>query len=145
MAAPKYNLYALGNSGGRPPHYKTPEELHQKIVEYFDFCVSNKENITITGLALFLGFSSRTSFTDYLNRSEEFSNIIKRARMSVEKAYENNLHGFAWAGAAFALRNINGQDWKEETTQTQVITDVKANFNNSVQPTQETSGDTPTD
>lgn len=142
MAAPKYNLYALGNTGGRPAHYETPELLHNKIIEYFDFCVNSKENITITGLALYLGFSSRTSFTDYLNRSEEFSNVIKRARMSVEKAYENNLHGFAWAGAAFALRNINSSDWKEETTQNQVVNNVAASFGEVIQPTPKSEDNT---
>lgn len=142
MAAPKYNSYALGNTGGRPAHYETPEALHNKIVEYFDYCVTNKENVSITGLALFLGFSHRSSFNDYIKRNEEFSNIIYRARMTVEKAYENNLHGFAWAGAAFALRNINGEYWKEETTQNQIVNNVAADFGTTISAPSEPKANT---
>ena len=53
-----------GIGGGCPPLFKEPEELRDKILEYFD---SEKDNnkITITGLALHLGFCSRQSFYDY--------------------------------------------------------------------------------
>ena len=36
MPAPKGNKYALGNNGGRPRKYETPEDMELKIVEYFE-------------------------------------------------------------------------------------------------------------
>ena len=57
MAAPTGNRFALGNEGGRPAHYNTPQELHTKIMDYFKWVDDeNKGRTSITGLCLFLGF-----------------------------------------------------------------------------------------
>ena len=45
---------------------------------------------TITGLALALGFCDRQSLNDY-EKKEEFSFIVKRARLMVESSYEEQL------------------------------------------------------
>ena len=71
MPAPKGNTYALGNNGGRPPIYETPQELEEKINEYFDSLGEN-DKPTITGLCLYCGFACRDSFYDY-QKNEEFS------------------------------------------------------------------------
>lgn len=116
MAAPKGNRYALGNTGGRPPHYETAAELDAKCQEYFDM-VTTTTGIckgTVSGLTYHVGFKSRASWDDYGKRNEEFSYIVARVKMFVESCYESNLHGFAWAGAAFALKNINSSNWKDE-------------------------------
>ena len=112
MAAPKGNKYAIGNNGGHPPIYDNPETLEDKIIEYFEACIINEENITITGLALYLGFDSRTSFYEYWKK-EEFMYIIKRARLVVENRYENNLYSNACTGAIFALKNMDWHDKSE--------------------------------
>lgn len=132
MAAPKYNYYALGNDGGRPAKYETPEALEAKVVEYFQYCVDNKEELTMSGLVLYLGFASRSSLVDYMNRNKEFSHIIQRARIAVGKSYEFELHTFKWGGGAFALRNIDGENWKEETTQNVIQEKVNANFGSTI-------------
>jgi hypothetical protein len=138
MGAPKYNVYALNNDGGRPAYYDTPEKLDEKVSEYFQFCVDNKEELTMSGLVLYLGFSSRSSLRDYRQRSKEFSHIIERATMCVEKAYEMELHTFKWGGGAFALRNINSEYWKEETSQDVDMTaNITADFGNAIQPPSE--------
>lgn len=108
MAAPVGNKYALGNKGGRPAHYETPEDLHKKCIAFFKNCNKNKEKATITGLALFLGFSSRSSFDDYEKKGEEFSYIIKRAKLTVENSYELSGQTFD----IFALKNMG---WKDKT------------------------------
>lgn len=130
MAAPKKNLYALGNNGGRPPHYKTAEELEKKVIEYFDKCVEDKEMPTVTAMALFLGFSSLTSFYDYSHRAEEFSNVIKRARLCVAVGYEKNLDSFKYGGAIFALTNIDKDNWKNAKSTD--ITSGGEKINNSI-------------
>lgn len=120
------------SKGGRPPHYKTPEELQVKIDEYFkhiegvkgepkevivngsvifvDTWIREPEPPTITGLCLFLGFESRQSFHDYGER-ELFSYTIKKARLRIECEYEKNAQSAKTpAFHIFALKNLGWQD-----------------------------------
>ena len=115
MPAPLGNKFALGNTGGAPPHYATVEELKTACEGYFEFIDTNKEPASITGLMLFLGFGSASSFTDYCKRSEEFSYIIKRAKMIVEHAYELSLHNDKCTGAIFALKQMGWTDKIEQS------------------------------
>lgn len=108
MAAHIMNKYALGNKGGRPAHYETPDELAAQVIEYFQFCLDEKTKTTITGLSLYLGFSSRSSLDDYEKRGDEFSYIIKRSKLAVENGYE--LSGQTID--IFALKNMG---WKDKT------------------------------
>lgn len=118
------------HAGGRPPFFETPEALKAKVDEYFEWVKGEKEvigegddkqevwkreprKITITGLALFLGFESRQSIYDY-DEKGEFSYIIKNARLRVEENYEQNLHGNNCTGSIFALKNMG---WKDKTEQ----------------------------
>lgn len=116
------------HAGGRPRLFESPEKLQAAIDEYFsptvDIYVETKvglmqaakkqelrSNPTITGLAYHLGFESRQSFYDY-ETIEEFSYIIKRARLRVEIGYESRLAENNVAGAIFALKNMG---WKDKT------------------------------
>lgn len=111
MAAPKGNTYAQGlTTNGRPPMFESAEALSTSIVEYFTQCKDENTKATITGLALFLGFESRQSISDYATRGEDFSYIIKRAKLCVENSYE--LSGSAFD--IFALKNMGWTD-KQET------------------------------
>lgn len=103
------NKFALGNNGGRPPYYKTPEELENKCSEYFYNSVTEKVKATITGLTLYLGFCELSSLTDYENK-KEFSHIIKRARLTVMNSYE--LSGQTID--IFALKNMGWKDKQEQ-------------------------------
>jgi len=113
-------------AGGRPPLFETPEALEQKIEEYFESCRSKVvtlingdgeredktlygDTVTITGLALYLGFESRQSFYDY-EKHDEFSYIIKRARLTVETEYEKRLQSKNPTGSIFALKNMGWDD-----------------------------------
>lgn len=94
---------------GRPPKYKTPEELQKKIDEYF---AQEKVKITISGLVLFLGFDSRKSFYNYESK-DEFLHTIKKARTRVEQHYEEHLLDRYSTGAIFALKNFGWKDTQE--------------------------------
>jgi len=108
MGAPKGNKYALGlTTSGKPPIYSSPGEFSKKITEYIQYCIENNEKLTITGLALFLGFESRQSFYDYRKR-KEFSYATKRAHLLIENSYEQ--HGQAID--IFALKNLG---WVDKT------------------------------
>lgn len=117
MAAPKGNKFSY--NGGRPPVFKDPEEMWEKAVEFFEES-KTKSGIykpTIEGLVFHLGFSSRKSLKDYCERNEVFCNVVNRMKQFIKAAYEKNLHGFAWAGSQFALRNLGKEDWKDEITE----------------------------
>lgn len=116
MPAPKHNLFALGNRGGKPPIYKTEEELESKISAYFQYCVDNKEMPMVTTLTIFLGFSHINSLYDQRKRSEEFSGLINRALLCVMAGYERNLDTFKYGGAIFALTNMDKDNWKNAKT-----------------------------
>lgn len=101
------------NKGGRPRKYDTPEQFDAKVEEYQDYCKENKEPVTWTGLALFLGFSSRQSIDEYL-QYDGFSDSVKRAKTFVEWNYEKALASGngSPAGSIFALKNFG---WKDKT------------------------------
>ena len=128
MGAKKGNKNAQGNEGGKPPIYDNPKQLEDKIIDYFENGVDEREFIvgsgankqcvsikipTITGLCLFCGFESRQSFYDY-EKKIEFAYIIKKARLQIEKKYEEQLQYGNTVGAIFALKNM---DWHDKVEQ----------------------------
>ena len=137
MAAPKINYYTLGNNGGRPRKYSEPHLLESKCIEYFDYCVTGKQIITITGLCLFLGVH-RDTLNGWRKETNEYSDIIKRAIDCVLIAYETKLDTFTFGGAIFALKNIDKENWKDKTEQevNQTVTNFAANFGTTLQSPQ---------
>lgn len=93
---------------GRPRIYDNVEALEKEIAVYLS---KNKTKLTVTGLALHLGFESRQSFYDY-EKEGEFSYTIKKARLTIESFYEQNLLTKNATGAIFALKNFG---WKDKT------------------------------
>lgn len=134
MAAPRGNLFALGNTGGRPPLFKSAEELALKIAEYLNWEDENKGHdakgigkglYTISGCALYLGFATRDSFYD-LEKKDEFSYTIQRFRLFMTHWHEQKLYwGGTFNGAQFWLKNWGG--YKDEVTQNQnqIVTKVE--------------------
>lgn len=97
---------------GRPRLYTDPAKFDAKVEEYADYCKEKSEPVTWTGLALFLGFSSRCSIDEYL-KYDGFSNSVKRAKAFVEWHYEMRLAGNNATGAIFALKNYGWSDKQE--------------------------------
>lgn len=112
---------------GRPPEYTSPKAMEEMVIKYFESTknASGKYQPTIEGLTLALGFSSRQSLLNYAKK-EDFLDVVNRAKLFIKACYEKQLYGFAWAGAAFALKNIGKEDWKDEVTehQNQTVTQV---------------------
>lgn len=121
----------VGKQVGRPPIYKTANEIEEKIDAYFKECegeilkddngktvlnkfgnpvVINRKPPTVTGLALALGFTSRLDLLRYQGK-EEFCNTITRAKSMVEQYAEERLFDRDGSnGAQFSLRN-NFKGW----------------------------------
>lgn len=133
------------NKGGRPLMYKTAKEMQKKIDKYFEDCfgkpliddngnvMTDKDGnavytkqrpLTITGLALALGFNSRQALLNYQNR-DEFYDTILRAKAVVEQYAEERLYDKDGAnGAKFSLAN-NFEGWREKQQ-------IEADVNSSV-------------
>ena len=110
---------------GRPPKFETVEELEEMIDWYFfdathDSCGFPRlirKPITISGLALHLGFADRQSIQDY-SKKDKFSFTIKRAKLIIENYLEECLFGNNVTGVIFNLKNnygwIDKKDVKHE-------------------------------
>jgi hypothetical protein len=123
-----------GSKVGRPPMYNSAEEMQEKIDAYFEECkgeliynelgqpildknmqpiLFGKRPLTITGLALALGFTSRQALLNY-EAKEEFVDTIKRAKARVERYAEERLYDKDGSnGAKFSLAN-NFKGWSEK-------------------------------
>jgi phosphoketolase len=119
---------------GAPPKYKTVKEMQEAIDKYFKDCegkiltdnegntiydkygyplVVDRKPLTITGLALALGFNSRQALLNY-QAKEEFNDTITRAKAVVEQYAEERLYDKDGAnGAKFSLAN-NFSGWREK-------------------------------
>ena len=106
------DLTAEKRQSGRPRKYATPEEFDAAVLAYHQHCIESKEPVTWTGLALFMGFSSRQSIDEYQNY-DGFSDSVKKAKTFVEWQYEMRLCGDKPTGAIFALKNFGWKDKQE--------------------------------
>jgi len=120
---------------GRPLKFNTVEELEKLIEDYFASCkpeyalnaegqvLTTKHGVpmvkhnpyTITGLAIALGFVSRQSIYDYEERNDDFSYIVKKARLRCENYIEKGtLSGdIPAAPGIFVLKNYGWKDTQE--------------------------------
>lgn len=122
------------NSGGRPPKYKSVNEIEDLIDKFFEDCegtplinhktgepyfnkygepvIIGKHPPTVTGLALALGFNSRQSLLNYQDKPE-FMDTITRAKSLIEQYNEERLYDRDGVnGAKFQLKN-NFKGWAE--------------------------------
>ena len=111
---------SIGNNGGRPAHFDTVEELQALVEKHFDEIEEKDSVVTVTGLALALGFCSRQSIYDYMDKPE-FSYTIKRALLFVECAYEKKACTQNATGPIFVLKNMGWSD-KQEIKQDLTVT-----------------------
>lgn len=99
----------MADLGGRPPIWEDPIAFAKAVDDYFN---DPEEQHTWTGLALYLGFSSRDSLNDY-KKKEGFSDPIKKALLKIENKYEKAINGKNPAGPIFALKNFGWKDKQE--------------------------------
>lgn len=120
---------------GRPPRYRSLEELREKIEKYFKDCegrplinqktgepavnrygqaiMVGEEPPTVTGLAYALGFRSRQSLLNYQGKPA-FEELITDAKLRIEAYTERRLFDRSGVnGAKFSLANNWG--WGKES------------------------------
>jgi hypothetical protein len=134
-----YIRYRLTNYS-TAPYYSNPDDLQLMIDAYFDsvktITIKAKGGdftfipFTMSGLVLFCGFCSRTSFFE-MEKEISYTNVIKSARMKLEAHIEKSMQtGVSTAGNIFWLKN---HGWIDKTEQTinQTIREVKVSINQS--------------
>ena len=127
--------FAKGNMcGNKKPKYENPEDMQRKIDQYFIDCEGTlltdhngdpiidrwgnpvylgKKPPTITGLALALGFKTRTGLNKYRAKAD-FMDMLAEARTRIEQYNEEQLFSRDGArGAMFNLR-LNFAGWQED-------------------------------
>lgn len=100
----------FGQTAGLKPRFESEEELHNAIETYFEVQKEAGNHPTMAGLSLSLGFKSRKSLMDYIDREGEYAEIIEMAKTRMEdhknqmllKA-EKSAHGII-----FDLKNAHG-------------------------------------
>jgi hypothetical protein len=104
----------------------TPEVFKELADAYYERCTDEKIPMTMTGLALALGFSSRQSIHDY-GKMAGFADVVSHARLTVEHGYELQMaKGRGDAGVIFALKNMGWSD-KQEIQHTEKVVDSGEN------------------
>jgi len=104
---------------GRPP-INDPNDVDavvDRIVEYFQELAETGMKMTFCGLALALGYSSRTSLWENANAGNPISEPIKIAMLTIEAFYEGRLTSAACTGAIFALKNRGWEDTRKVETE----------------------------
>jgi hypothetical protein len=96
----------------RGKQIETPEEFDALVDEYVSKCVADERMITLTGMILHLGLSSRQSLDRY-KTYDGFSDSVKRLKLLVENAYEERLAKNNPTGSIFALKNMGWSDRQE--------------------------------
>ena len=98
---------------GPKPKHTDAAKLQDMCITYFKEMEEQGRPSTVTGLALYLGYTSRQALLDNEKRDDqpqELVDAIKRAKLRVQLAYEERLHGNNPTGAIFALKNFGWKD-----------------------------------
>ena len=115
---------------GRPPINDPDgvEEIQNKIDIYFERLKKTNadgevvyDDPTFCGLALALGYSSRTSLWENANAGNPISEPIKKGLLRIEESYEKALRFQSCTGAIFALKNRGWTDKTEDKEKDETI------------------------
>lgn len=132
----------MAATAGRKPKYTKISDMEKAVDDYFHDCeghplmdedgnaitdkyghaiIVGAHPPTVTGLALWLGFSTRQSLLDYQHKSDAFNNVIIRAKSRCEEYAERRLYDRQGAnGAKFSLAN-NFKGWDSKTDNTEAL------------------------
>ncbi|HWZ21476.1 MAG TPA: terminase small subunit [Cytophagaceae bacterium] len=91
--ADKPYLFQPGHNGTLSKRYSNAQTLECAINAYFDKCEADKKPYTTTGMALYLGFSTRSSLLNYEKEEgyEQFHDVMHRAKLRIEEQMEIHL------------------------------------------------------
>jgi hypothetical protein len=109
-----------------PAKKLTPDEVEELSAAYMEECREKDEPLTITGLALALGFASKQSIYDYL-KDDDYKYAMGRAHLRVENSYE--MQGAKGRGDGFLVFTLKQFGWsdKQEIEHSEKVVDTGEN------------------
>lgn len=110
----RYQNLNSDRSTGRPKKIESVEELKACVNGYFKEVEASEKPPTMSGLARWCGFKSRSSLLRYREDPDaRYQEILDEAKLRVEEYAEERLHTARNAsGAIFSLKNI-GDGWED--------------------------------
>lgn len=107
--------FTNGNPG-TIKRFTNADDLKREVLAYFEYCEQADKYLTMTGLAIALGFKSRQALVNYeKEEGYEFAyEVIQYAKMKIEEDTEQRLHdpkNYNIGGAIFSLKNNWG--WQD--------------------------------
>lgn len=119
------------NSPGPKKIIPTPELFVEKAREYVEHQRSVNRPATITGMALYMGFSSKATLFDYAH-NPEFAEAVRTAKSMIEEGLEEKLiSGQNIGGVVFTL----SQNWHGWTNPKYTVQhEGQINHNHTVKP-----------
>jgi len=119
----QFELYKIGCVNLRARMYENPLELEEIVYKYFEWCEANKESLTITGLALYVGFGDKSLMYNYAMRNDYI--FLKNALLIIEGKYEKGLESMNCVGSIFALKNMG---WVDKVENIHSYNDIALNM-----------------
>lgn len=105
-----YRPRGIGAASGFKGKYTSAKALEHAVNLYFDKKFAEEKPLTIAGLALSLGFTTKEALRRYEEKGEDFADVIETARTRIEE-WKNELlleGGRATNGIIFDLKNHHG-------------------------------------
>jgi hypothetical protein len=105
-----YRPRGMGASSGFMGKYASAKALEYAVNLYFDKKLADEKPLTIAGLALSLGFTTKEALRRYEEKGEDFADVIDTARTRIEE-WKNELlieGGRNVNGIVFDLKNHHG-------------------------------------
>jgi len=101
---------------GRPPRFKTPQEMQEVIDKYFRL----NEKTTTEGLAKFMGFTTHTGLCRY-KKKDKFKQILHEAISNAKRLNRN-------IGIKFKTHKQYNRDLYQKDPRTNIITRTNAHI-----------------
>ena len=119
-----------GNPNGKPPYFKSVEDIELKIKSYKDYLETNSKPPTIAGLAYFLGIDRQTLYN--YEKKDEYFGTIKKYRdwvmMNLEEIGVEKGNG----GVVFLMKNYGYTDKQEVAVEHSNFGDTLGKFVNKL-------------
>ena len=110
--------------GGRPPIFKSVEELQEKIDAYKEYLETSGKPPTIAGLAYYTGIDRQTLYN--YKEKDEFFGTIKRFVNWILSTYEEQAVEKGNAGIIFLMKNYGYTDKQQVETTGEITLKVKS-------------------
>jgi hypothetical protein len=136
----------MKNKGGRPKNFKTPKEMLDKFLEYYNNCFIDEQSksgkvykknikpVTLIGATNFLDISKDT-FAEYSHKSE-FSDTVKKIKQICEEfLIEQMFYNPRQVSMIFLAKNNFG--YTDVTQQEIKVTDNNIKFQFGIEETPE--------